>query len=376
LPARDVVRIVNELCAALAVAHRAAVIHRDVKPANIFLQRHPGSGELVKLLDFGVAKVRDSELTAPTLAGTVLGTPEYMSPEQFLGDAHIDARADLWSVGVVAYRMLVGHTPFSRGPAAELAARIMGQEPTPASSLVPSLPRQVDAWFEHALAKRPRDRFSDATELTVAFAAAIDSGQPTRPPPLDFRVKGAALRATVSVIRELHDERFVQRMLDRCSPETIRVLRAPILVSSWYPGALFVDVSRAAVSLAGPGILRKLGELSAEEALGTGGFYELFVKVSRGRGAARFLQSSEDIFRLYYDRGAWQVEELAEGWARCRFVEGARYPAEVAERLLGYLDRGLALVGARDVKLDTESHDNDMIVHIAWHDAPDSSREV
>jgi hypothetical protein len=264
--------------------------------------------------------------------------------------------------------MLVGHGPFSQGPAAELAARVLGQSPAAPSSLVASLPKAVDAWFERALAKRPADRFSSALELATTFAAALETESSDRRGPLTFRVKGGALRATLNAMRDLYDEKLCELMLERCSRETARVLRGPILVSKFYPGALFVDVSRAAVSLAGPDILRKLGALSAEEALGAGGFYELFVKVSRGRGPARFLESSREIFRLYYDRGAWEVEELGEGWARCRFVEGGRFPPEVVERLLGYLDRGLALVGAERVTLSTYGFDDDLIVRIEWRD--------
>jgi serine/threonine-protein kinase len=380
LPTHDAVRIVNELCAALTVAHRAGVVHRDVKPSNVFLHRPKGGHEQVKLLDFGVAKTQlAGDLTSPTREGVLLGTPQYMSPEQFMGEPNIDARADLWSVGVLAYCTLVGHAPFSQGPQAELAARILGQNPPPPSSLVPGVSPRVDAWFQRALAKRPGDRFSDAREMCAAFEAALEADaaeppRPSRPPPvalLDFRVKGAALRATLNVLRKL-DETLLERTLDRCSPDTARVLKSQLLVSSYYPGSLFVEVSRAAVHFAGPGILRKLGELSAEEALGPGGVFELFIKLSRGRGAARFLQSSQDIFRLYYDRGAWRVEELGESSALCRFVEGARFPPEVVERLLGYLDRGLALVGARNVEIRNELDEPDLIVRVAWQPSPEA----
>src|SRR5262249_3059554 len=147
-----------------------------------FLQKRENTAnDWVKLLDFGIAKVRvDSDLTAPTKAGTLLGTPHYMSPEQFLGETTLDARADLWSVAVVAYRALVGHSPFTRGPAAELAARVLGSEPAPPSSLVPSLPAAFDAWIKKGMAKRAEDRFENAAAMSAALAGVFELSSPTQ----------------------------------------------------------------------------------------------------------------------------------------------------------------------------------------------------
>lgn len=308
LPTDDVVRIVGELCDALAVAHRAGVIHRDIKPANIFLRRRPGEPEQVKLLDFGVAKVRaDSELTAPTREGALLGAPAYMSPEQFLGDTGLDARSDLWSVAVVAYHMLVGHAPFSRGPAAELAARILGQQPAPPSSLLPSVAPEVDEWFTRALAKRPRERFASASELASSLATAVYGGRlaPRSAPPR--RAKGVNLIELVKLLRIEHRA----GNLGELSPEDAELLDERILVSSWYPIEQFWRV----LELAHDRVLGRsetktieLGRLGARRVMS--GVHSAFVQHD---DLARGIKSFERGWDNYFDFGSVDCRLDAEG---------------------------------------------------------------
>jgi serine/threonine protein kinase len=168
LPLERVTEIVMQLCRALTVAHEAGVIHRDLKPANVFLCKpEDGQDLLVKLLDFGVAKAAlEHEDTQATRAGTIFGTPGYMSPEQIMADAELDARSDLWSVAVMAYRMAVGRTPFGAGSMSELGLRILTANPAPPSRLRPELPTGFDEWIKKGLAKRREERFSSATELS------------------------------------------------------------------------------------------------------------------------------------------------------------------------------------------------------------------
>ena len=176
--------IVAQLCRALAVAHAAAVVHRDVKPANVFLctisrrGRRWMTGErddlLVKLMDFGVAKALFGEgeigEEETTRAGTVIGTPAYMSPEQVLA-RELDARSDLWGVAAMTYRMVVGCTPFGNGSFGELAVRIVGSDPIAPTQLVPELPAELDRWMATGLAKRREDRFQSAHELAASLSA-------------------------------------------------------------------------------------------------------------------------------------------------------------------------------------------------------------
>jgi serine/threonine-protein kinase len=177
------------------VAHEAGVIHRDLKPANVFLCKpEEGEGVFVKLLDFGVAKAAmEHEDTQATRAGMVFGTPGYMSPEQILADSELDARADLWSVAVLAYRMTVGRTPFGAGSMSELGLRILTTHPALPSSVRPELPKAFDTWMKKGLAKRREERFGTALELAEALAAVASvAGAEPAPEPLAARLQEPA----------------------------------------------------------------------------------------------------------------------------------------------------------------------------------------
>ncbi len=164
-------KMVVQLCRALQVAHGAGVIHRDLKPSNIFLARSEFDDEIVvKLMDFGVAKSTEvTEDDEPTGAGTIIGTPGYMSPEQIMGK-RLDARTDLWGVGATVYRVLCGRSPFGQGGIPELGLRIIATEPLPPTTLNAALPKALDIWMEKTLAKSPEDRFQSARDLADALA--------------------------------------------------------------------------------------------------------------------------------------------------------------------------------------------------------------
>ena len=167
----DVVRIMAQILAALDYSHRQGVIHRDVKPANIFLQ-DDGS---VKVADFGIAHIESSNLTQ---VGTVLGTPSYMSPEQILG-LPVDGRSDLFSAGVILYQFLTGERPFA-GSAATTMQKVLKEDPLPPSTLNVQVLPVMDAVVRKALAKRADDRFQSAQELAAAIAAAAPPAAPAR----------------------------------------------------------------------------------------------------------------------------------------------------------------------------------------------------
>ena len=159
----DVVRIMGEILAALDYSHRQGVIHRDVKPANIFLL-DDGS---VKVADFGIAHVESSNLTQ---VGTVLGTPSYMSPEQILG-LPVDGRSDLFSAGVILYQFLTGERPFA-GSAATTMQKVLKEDPLPPSTLNVQVLPMMDAVVRKAMAKRADDRYQTAHEFADAIRAA------------------------------------------------------------------------------------------------------------------------------------------------------------------------------------------------------------
>ncbi|MGH8666873.1 MAG: serine/threonine-protein kinase [Burkholderiales bacterium] len=159
-PLPAVERIMGQMLDALEHAHARGVIHRDVKPANIILLEHGA----VKVADFGIARLESSELTQ---AGAVLGTPAYMSPEQFLGQP-VDKRSDLFSCGVVLYQFLTGEKPFT-GNVTTIMYKVLTEEPLAPSMLNTTLPPAWDAVVRKAMAKKPAERYQSAAE----FAAAI-----------------------------------------------------------------------------------------------------------------------------------------------------------------------------------------------------------
>ncbi|MBK8256109.1 MAG: serine/threonine protein kinase [Polyangiaceae bacterium] len=182
LPADLALRITAQACKALQAAHNAKILHRDIKPANLYLAKQDGM-RIVKLLDFGVAKVQkgemngDAELTGLTRTGSMIGSPLYMSPEQAKGYRNIDGRSDLWSLGVVLYQMLCGRTPHAKiDELGELLVRICTEPPPPIQRRAPWVPPSVAGLLHHALAMSPDDRFSDADELLDAVGMLLLNG--------------------------------------------------------------------------------------------------------------------------------------------------------------------------------------------------------
>src|SRR4051812_31883833 len=166
---KEVVRIMGELCDALDFAHTAGVIHRDIKPGNVMLD-----GQMrTKLTDFGVARVQDATRSYATEAGTMVGTPAYMSPEQIAGGA-IDRRSDVFSAGVILYQFLTGRMPFTGGGAWTVAKKIMQDQPALPSSVDASVTPLFDAVVNKALAKDPEQRFKSARDFGTALRRALE----------------------------------------------------------------------------------------------------------------------------------------------------------------------------------------------------------
>ncbi|RYZ01211.1 MAG: serine/threonine protein kinase [Myxococcales bacterium] len=181
IPAREAARIVMQVCRALAKAHAAGIVHRDLKPENVFLVWDEEDGaDVVKVVDFGIAKFTDNQLgnSSATRTGSVLGTPYYMSPEQARGLRSVDHRSDLWSVGVIAYRCIVGQLPFDGEAVGDLLVKLCTAPLPVPSQLAPDAPPGFDAWFTKALCREPEGRFSTASELAESLGAVC--GLPVR----------------------------------------------------------------------------------------------------------------------------------------------------------------------------------------------------
>ncbi|MEX1364757.1 MAG: protein kinase [Nannocystaceae bacterium] len=163
------VPVVVQAAKGLHAAHRAGIIHHDLKPANLFVVRQ-GSERIVKVLDFGIATLQRTESRSGGDRPAWAGSPAYMSPEQ-LRMGHVDHRTDQWSLAVVAYQALTGVAPFGSASAAQTAKRVLEEPPAPPSRHVATLPAAVDAFFRRALAVEPSARFSSTLELAAAFSA-------------------------------------------------------------------------------------------------------------------------------------------------------------------------------------------------------------
>jgi serine/threonine-protein kinase len=166
--------VVVQVARALQQAHDLGIVHRDLKPDNIYLAPDEEPGMFVaKVLDFGVAKLTGASAVlsdAKTKTGSLMGTPYYMAPEQARGAKELDARADLWSLGVIAYRCVTGVLPFDGDALGELLVAICMGTYRPAGSFTPALPSSFDRWMTVALAVEPAQRFSSATALAQALA--------------------------------------------------------------------------------------------------------------------------------------------------------------------------------------------------------------
>lgn len=194
----EVVTIVAQVAKALSRVHAAGLLHRDIKPDNIFVC--DGEDELfVKLLDFGIAKshgeAKDGPLDGDTKTGQVVGTPFYMSPEQVTAQKEVDARSDLWSLAVVAFEALTGQRPFDGPSFGALAVKIATGECPKPSSVHPALPPSVDEWFARACAKNPADRFASAKELAEALREAF-VGVVSLPPATSMSDSGSRGRSS------------------------------------------------------------------------------------------------------------------------------------------------------------------------------------
>lgn len=222
----DIVRIMSQILNALDYSHRQGVIHRDVKPANIFLL----SDGSVKVADFGIAHIESSNLTQ---VGTVLGTPSYMSPEQILG-LPVDGRSDLFSAGVILYQFLTGERPFA-GSAATTMQKVLKEEPLSPSLLNIQVLPEMDAVVRKTLAKRADERFQTAQEFADAIHAAAPAMTAPRATAVgnsDPTIIAAADKTAVKVaapVNPVAEQSLAVAQPPTLAPAPVRGSRSPAL---------------------------------------------------------------------------------------------------------------------------------------------------
>src|SRR5262245_15442946 len=224
-------RIMREVADALAYAHRAGVIHRDIKPDNVLL--HADSGRAM-VTDFGIARAasEDTDASRLTATGAVVGTPAYMSPEQCAGDVDIDGRSDLYSLGTVAYQMLTGQPPFVGGNAPSIMMKHVSESPLPVRARQPNVPRDLETIVMRLLEKDPARRFSSGQDLVAALdgapVAPLAPEPETAPPKYVMDVSGIGGHAVepqgTLTRKELREERRAKRRA-RTLPDRVRKYR-------------------------------------------------------------------------------------------------------------------------------------------------------
>ncbi len=200
-PYAAVQRILRDVADALSYAHARGVVHRDVKPDNILLDRDSGRAMVT---DFGIARAAEAG-TRLTVTGIAVGTPTYMSPEQALGEREVDARSDLYALGVVAYQMVTGELPFRATSSAAMLMKHISERPRPVLELRPDVPPGMAAAIDRALRKEPEDRWPDARAMRDAMAGigpadGVGAAAPLRggPPTGNLSPNGAAATITPS----------------------------------------------------------------------------------------------------------------------------------------------------------------------------------
>jgi serine/threonine-protein kinase len=202
MPSARMSRILIQLCTSLAEAHHKGIVHRDVKPENIMILTAADGTDVVKVLDFGLAKLRETEgINEVTCQGTIVGTPNYMAPEQIRGE-EVDPRTDVYSVGALMYRLVTGQPPFSAESQMAVLGKHLYESPVPPAERAPELgiPLSISRAIMRALRKRPADRFQRIEDLR---AVLVD----------DLRAAGS------SSVESLLDPRRLRRMVRAAEPE-------------------------------------------------------------------------------------------------------------------------------------------------------------
>ncbi|MCZ4511518.1 protein kinase [Streptomyces sp. ActVer] len=176
MPADKALKITADVLAALEISHEMGLVHRDIKPGNVMMTKR----NVVKVMDFGIARAMQSGVTSMTQTGMVVGTPQYLSPEQALGRG-VDARSDLYSVGIMLFQLVTGRLPFEADSPLAIAYAHVQEEPVLASSVNRSLPPAVDALITRALKKNPNERFLNAESMRDECLRVAQSFQAAPP---------------------------------------------------------------------------------------------------------------------------------------------------------------------------------------------------
>ncbi|MFY9618922.1 MAG: serine/threonine-protein kinase [Pyrinomonadaceae bacterium] len=250
------VEIVRQVAGALDAAHGQGVIHRDLKSDNIMLVSHNGGEEWAKVLDFGIAKIlqpvgsaADAEITQANL---VVGTPQYMSPEQCSQSGALDARSDVYSLGIIVHEMLTGKLPFTGDSATVVMMKQVQDAPPSVLASRSHLPAAVDRVIKRALAKQPIDRFQSAGELSAALAEAASAEAAEAPVVAAAAATNANTPVSITAVDDVDEETIVRPRHEFAAAQSAEFARAPsaapaVTVDRFNPWRIIVPAAIALV---------------------------------------------------------------------------------------------------------------------------------
>lgn len=336
----------QQILGSLAEAHDAGIVHRDMKPGNVMLTKARTGEDFVKVLDFGIAKLRDESIsptaTSTTSAGAIVGTPNYLAPEQARGEP-LDARADLYAVGCVLYELVAGRPPFQAPTPMAVVSAHLQQPPPPLGDLAPRLSRRFVDLVHRAIEKRPQDRFGSADEMRDALLAIGEptGARPLRKPPA-ARITGELEIASREDFREFERQFRALRRSRTAAPVLLLALAVAIGAGIWKWDDLYALLATHAPAVAAklPEEIRPSGHYDGEEhepndvpahanrlplPPGTDGRPAGGVAVIRGHIGAKLSSDTGDvdIFRLEIPPGTGRKVLVAD-WRGERPGEGIR----------------------------------------------------
>jgi len=205
MPVPQAVSYVLQACEALAEAHALGIVHRDLKPANLFLARRAGRDSIVKVLDFGISKMSEAGPSGLTQTSAVMGSPYYMAPEQMMSSKDVDARTDIWALGIILYELLTGSAPFAGDTMAEIVFAVTQRDPAPLQARRPDVPQELADVVSRCLTRDPSQRFPNVAKFAAALA-------PFGPPRSDVSVERISRVLGTSVPPTGPDESRPHRM--------------------------------------------------------------------------------------------------------------------------------------------------------------------
>ncbi|MDC3961647.1 serine/threonine-protein kinase [Polyangium jinanense] len=275
LPIPTALQIAQGVASALDAAHEAGITHRDLKPENVFLAAERDGSHFPKLLDFGIAKLMDDDVAHKTGSGVLLGTPLYMSPEQARGKK-VDARSDIYSLGVMIHEMLTGVVPFAGDSAMDVVLKHDTEPPPAMASVCPDLPPALDAPVLAMLEKRPRNRPASAGEAVAALVAQAALLELVPRPPLPSSVESArapleseGLRATAQAGRSAPAETPHARS-EPSSTERMSALDSSSVNRKNGPSARWLFAALGIAAIGGTASLMARSPAPSDEPFGPG----------------------------------------------------------------------------------------------------------